>query len=75
MKQVPKATLSLLLALPTVYASPEGHASLNLYCMALEDRLNETAYQASLAGLNFGLRAEWGLGVSLTVQVSLDEDV
>lgn len=63
----PQAFVSLALDLPSTYSSPEATSHLVLYCDMLSDRINETAYQAELAGLNFNLSAELGMGINATL--------
>lgn len=53
---VPKSRMRLRLKLPRVAASAEGAARMELVARLLEDQLNEFAYPAQIAGLDFSLR-------------------
>jgi insulysin len=55
--QVPKANINLRLKLPLVAADAEGAAQAQLFAALIMDELNEFSYPASLAGLDYSVRA------------------
>lgn len=54
--EVPKTSMRLRLKLPAVAASAQGAARAELLAMLVRDQLNEFAYPAQLAGLEFSLQ-------------------
>lgn len=53
--RLPKGVLKIKLSSPTAYSSVENAAKTKLFVLLLRDVLNEYAYPASLAGLNYSL--------------------
>ncbi|CAK0787227.1 hypothetical protein CVIRNUC_010443 [Coccomyxa viridis] len=53
--ETPKAIIYLHFACPEAYTSPVAAVLTRLYVKLLNDYLNETAYDAELAGLSYGL--------------------
>lgn len=63
---VPKAKINLRLKLPLVAADVDGAAQAQLFAALVMDELNEYSYPASLAGLNYSVRATTrGLDISI----------
>lgn len=63
---VPKAKINLRLKLPLVTADVDGAAQAQLFAALVMDELNEYSYPASLAGLNYSVRATTrGLDISI----------
>ncbi len=63
---VPKADVYMRLLSPAVAASAQGAAQVELFVDLINDKLNEFSYPASLAGLDFNLRAT-NRGIDLDV--------
>ncbi|KAL3476459.1 Metalloenzyme, LuxS/M16 peptidase-like protein [Aspergillus californicus] len=63
---VPKATVSITLRNPLVWATPANLVKTKVYCELVKDALVEYSYDAELAGLDYDLSASiFGLDVSV----------
>ncbi|KAG0637204.1 Metalloenzyme, LuxS/M16 peptidase-like protein [Tuber brumale] len=64
---VPKANLNCTLRNPLAYSTPGNTVRAALYCRLVKDALNEYAYDAEIAGLDYNL---WAHSLGLDIEIS-----
>ncbi|RPB03877.1 LuxS/MPP-like metallohydrolase [Choiromyces venosus 120613-1] len=64
---VPKASLNCILRNPLGYCTPGNAVRVDLYCRLVKDALNEYAYDAEIAGLEYNL---WAHNIGLDLEIS-----
>lgn len=66
--QQPKAIVIHKLTTPMQFATPQSFIMANLFSQMIKDRLNEYAYLAEIAGLNYNIQNHGTEGISLTLR-------